>query len=54
VVNPFGVNEPMVGWKRAPLPVVASHFLVLISIFPALVVELEWQMITWTYAYVHL
>jgi hypothetical protein len=41
VVNPFGVTEPRVGWKRAPLPVVASHCLVMISLFPALIVELE-------------
>jgi hypothetical protein len=25
VVNPFGVAEPTVGWKRAPLSAVASH-----------------------------
>jgi hypothetical protein len=41
VVNPFGVTEPTVGWKRAPLPVVASHCLILISLFSALIVELE-------------
>jgi hypothetical protein len=33
VVNPLGVTEPMVGWKQAPLSAVASHYLVLISIF---------------------
>jgi hypothetical protein len=41
VVNLFGVTEPMVGWKGAPLPVVASHCLILISLFSALIVELE-------------
>jgi hypothetical protein len=41
VVKLFGVIEPMVGWKWEPLLVVASHCLVMISIFPALVVELE-------------
>jgi hypothetical protein len=25
VVNPIGITEPMVGWKRAPLSAVASH-----------------------------
>jgi hypothetical protein len=33
VVNPLRVTEPMVGWKRSPLSVVTSHYLVLISVF---------------------
>jgi hypothetical protein len=41
VVNPLGVAEPMVGWKHAPLSIVASCYLVMISIFPALRIELE-------------
>jgi hypothetical protein len=41
VVNPFGVTEPMVGWKWETLSVVASRYLVLISIFHGLCVGLE-------------
>ena len=41
VVTPFGVTDPMVGWKWALPSVVASRYLVLISIFPVLCVELE-------------
>jgi hypothetical protein len=33
VVNPFGVTEPTVGWKRAPLSAVASHLVFLISVY---------------------
>jgi hypothetical protein len=32
VVNLFGVTEPMVRWKRAPLSAVASHLVDLISV----------------------
>jgi hypothetical protein len=32
VVNLFGVTEPMVGWKRAPLSAVASRLVDLISV----------------------
>jgi hypothetical protein len=41
VVNLLGVSEPMVGWKRAPLLVVASRYLILISIF--LLYVLNWN-----------
>jgi hypothetical protein len=40
VVNPLGVTEPMVGRKRAPLSAVTSRYLVLISIFPVLCIDL--------------
>jgi hypothetical protein len=33
VVNPFGVTEPMVGWKRAALSVVLSRLVFLISVY---------------------
>jgi hypothetical protein len=33
VVNLFGVTEPTVGWKRAPLSAVASHLVFLISAY---------------------
>ena len=41
MVNPLGVIEPMVGWKRAPLSAVAP-FLVLfrISVFTCLYLEI--------------
>jgi hypothetical protein len=42
VVNPLGVTEPMVGWKRAPLPAVTSRYLVLISVF--ILYELNWEL----------
>jgi hypothetical protein len=42
VVNPLGVTEPMVGWKRAPLPVVASRYLVLISV--SILYALNWEL----------
>jgi hypothetical protein len=32
VVNLFGVTKPIVGWKRAPLLVVASRLVDLISV----------------------
>jgi hypothetical protein len=33
VVNPFGVTEPMVGWKRAPLSTVVSRLVFPISVY---------------------
>jgi hypothetical protein len=42
VVNPLGVTEPMVGWKWAPLPAVASRYLVLISVF--ILYALNWEL----------
>ena len=33
VVNRLGVTEPIVEWKKKPLLAVASHVLVLISVF---------------------
>jgi hypothetical protein len=41
VVNPLGVIEPMVGRKQTPLSTVTSRYLVLISIFPVLCIELK-------------
>jgi hypothetical protein len=47
VVNPFGVTEPTIGWKRAPLSEVATHLVFLISVY-ILYLELN----TWTHAHV--
>jgi hypothetical protein len=41
VVNQLGVIEPMVGWKQTPLSVVASCYLVLISVF--ILYALNWN-----------
>jgi hypothetical protein len=43
VVNPLGVTEPMVGWKRAPFPAVTSRCLVLISV--SILYPLKWELI---------
>jgi hypothetical protein len=42
MVNPLIVTEPMVGWKRKPLLVVTSSYLVLISVFIPYV--LNWEL----------
>jgi hypothetical protein len=43
VVNLLGVIEPMVGWKWAPFPVVASCYLVMISV--SILYALNWELI---------
>jgi hypothetical protein len=42
VVNPLGVTDPMVGWKRSPLPTFSSHYLVLISV--SILYVLNWEL----------
>jgi hypothetical protein len=52
VVNPFGVAEPTVGWKRAPLSAVALHLVFSDKyLCPVFQIECSWNACSWLYTH---